>query len=79
MALAIRAGWLFADPWADTNRAWMGDSGRYLLLADNQRNYHTFGMEQEEGPHWSGLAQLRTADGTLPDPDPNGLRCLISF
>lgn len=74
VALALRAVVLFAGPWADPGRAWMGDSGRYLLLADNLRLYHTFGMAQEEGPPWSGLAKLRAANGTLPGPDANGLR-----
>jgi hypothetical protein len=74
LALGLRLALLGAGPWQDPQRAMLDDSTRYRTLADNLLRYQTFGLLHEEGPPWSGLEDLRRANGTLPAADANGLR-----
>jgi hypothetical protein len=74
LALALRLLLLFSGPWSQPERAEQPDSSRYLLLAENLREYHTFGLEEPDGLIHQAVARLRTANGTLPPADANGLR-----
>src|SRR5262245_27555737 len=75
LALVLRLALLLVGPWRDPERAKGADSGRYLLLADNLRKYHTFGMHEEEpAPACRNIERIREANGTLPPRDANGLR-----
>ncbi len=73
-ALVVRLALLAAGPWSEPERAIMPDSGRYLLLADNLRDYGKFGKADEEGSPWTQVAAIRARNGTLPPTDANGLR-----
>jgi hypothetical protein len=74
IALAPRLALLSYGPWSQPGRALQPDSFRYLQLAENLREFHTFGLRQEEGLVHQSLASLRVANGTLPPADGNGLR-----
>src|SRR4051812_41897776 len=74
VALVPRLALLFAGPWADPERAKFDDSRRHLVLAENLRLYGSFGLAAEEPTRaWSGVFELRKANGTLPPPDAHGL------
>lgn len=74
LALAARLGLLLAGPWHDPQRAFLKDSARYLVLAENLRKHFTFGKAEEEGRVHRAVARVREANGTLPPPDGNDLR-----
>src|SRR5260370_31391848 len=74
IALAPRLALLSYGPWSQPGRALQPDSFRYLQLAENLREFHTFGLRQEEGLVHQSLASLRAGNGTLPPADGNGLR-----
>lgn len=74
IALIPRLILLFAGPWQDLDRAKFDDSRRHLVLADNLKQFGSFGLAQEEPARaWSGVFELRQANGTLPAPDAHGL------
>jgi 4-amino-4-deoxy-L-arabinose transferase-like glycosyltransferase len=74
LALLTRGLCLYFGPWQDPNRAKNPDTNRFLILAENLRRYHTFGMHEEEGLPWRLIAEIRAGNGTLPPADANGLR-----
>jgi hypothetical protein len=61
-------------PWQEPDRAIHADSQRYLLLAKNLREFHTFGLRGPGGLMHQSVVRLRAGNGTLPDADANGLR-----
>jgi len=61
-------------PWQQPDRAIHADSQRYLLLAENLREHHTFGLRGPGGLMHQSVVRLRAANGTLPPADANGLR-----
>src|SRR5262245_6615078 len=74
LALVPRLVLLFAGPWVDPERAKFDDSRRHLVLADNLRQHFSFGLAAEEPTRaWTGVFDLRKANGTLPPPDSHGL------
>lgn len=73
VALAARLILLWFGPWIDEQRALQPDSTRYLLLAENLRNFHTLGLHDEENRLYQILNGMRAANGTLPPADSNGL------
>lgn len=74
VALAIRLTLLLAGPWAHPAGGLKPDSGRYLILAENLRKYHAFGLREPEGLTHQAMARLQAANGTLPAADADGLR-----
>jgi hypothetical protein len=74
LAGAVRFGLLFAGPWSDLNRALTPDSSRYVVLAENLRNYGVFGKPEEDGLMHQAIVRLREGNGTLPPCDSHGLR-----
>lgn len=74
LALSARLLVYFLGPHHDEMRSLTPDSGRYLLLAENLMKYKTFAKQSEEGLMMRAFDRLRAMNGTLPEPDKNGLR-----
>jgi hypothetical protein len=74
IALIARAVLLWFGPWGSPRRAFLVDSAPYWHLAENLKDHASFGLRQPEGLVPQSIAALRSANGTLPDPDANGLR-----
>lgn len=74
LALVPRLLLLGFGPWQDSDRAMRSDSQRYLRLAKNLREHHTFGLRGPGGLMHQSVVRLRAANGTLPAADANGLR-----
>jgi hypothetical protein len=74
LALVPRLLLLGFGPWQDTDRAKRDDSNRYLQLAENLREHHTFGLRGPGGLVHQSVVRLRAANSTLPPADSNGLR-----
>lgn len=73
-AVIPRLAVLFAGPWVDVERAYFDDSRRHIVLAQNLKQYGSFGLADEEPARaWYGVFELRKANGTLPAPDAHGL------
>lgn len=73
LALIPRLALFAAGPARDPERALHADSRRYVVLA-GYLAFHGFGKPEEDGQVHRGIARLRSANGTLPAPDANGLR-----
>jgi hypothetical protein len=74
LALVPRLLLLAFGPWQDPDRALQPDSTRYLNLAENLREHHTFGLRGPGGVMHQSIFRLRAESGTLPAADANGLR-----
>jgi hypothetical protein len=74
IALIARAALLWFGPWDNPRRAFLADSAPYWHLAENLKDHASFGLRQPEGLVTQSIAALRSANGTLPGPDANGLR-----
>jgi hypothetical protein len=73
-ALALRLALLFAGPWRDPERALQPDSRRYLVLAENLIRHGRFVKREEDGLVHLAVDRLRSANGTRPPTDADGLR-----
>ena len=73
VALLLRLLLLFCGPWQEPARALTPDSPHMVLLAHNLCTYYTYGKAEETGLVHRAIARLRTANGTSPARDANGL------
>jgi hypothetical protein len=74
LAFGLRLTLLAFGPGQESSRGKYEDSWRMVLLAENLRRFGSYGKEHEDGLVHKAIARLRADNGTLPAPDPNGLR-----
>jgi hypothetical protein len=76
----VRLAVFFAGPAQDQNRAFNGDSTRYVILASSLTHYGVFRFDpKREGFTHREIQRLRVANGTAATPDahlllPDGFR-----
>jgi hypothetical protein len=67
-------GAIVSGPILHEDRAMVSDSHRYVILADNLRQYGVFRKATEDGYAHQAIQRLRDKNGTLPPLDEHGLR-----